>query len=617
MVGGAQSKSCAAVVGKPSLGSPLCTCSFLESKIRRTICSGLRVIRTRFSIEISELPDLQLEQLDCYLLQLLGSPATLPFPLWRSRRTHSLHRLGKRDRWSLAHSCASIKRSLSLSPCKAHPPPSLMREFFNLATQPSPPTASAEYLSFARSETKKIFQTGWDSSIYSSFVQNHVPNDTCRYDGVKSTRYWSSKSNKREFDRACLTGRFPHHITTPKLRMSEVPTCGKVRKLGIPNHVFELLGPLHKTMYQHLTKKSWLLRGPPKSKMIKKVCAYDWQTSVDLVSATDGLMLDVAEVILSSSLSKSSTIPGEIKVLASDSLRAELKAKDIGKGEVTYGQMMGTYLSFPLLCIQSYIAARWACRGIDANIKVNGDDTLISSNEKEVLNRYPPGFQINKKKTMVNRNVAEINSTAFVRSRGGWNEVRHLRRGGYGGCVHSLQSFAGAAVRAGPQWVSAFVKSRIGKKKRILAEDLGLPVSNYAVYLRNRDLLISGKWKRVVKEETQLLDERLEKVSEEPSSDAQIALRHLLFNEGRVLRTDNKNNQHKKSKVRVVQVGDLGRLAIRSNFGTTLTFNSKETKEEAKKIWFQVDGYESIDEARLRKEEERKAQRWCVEEPEA
>jgi len=609
---------------KPYKGSPPCTCPFIRDRTTRVVNSALRVIRTRFRLELSELPNLKVEELDCYLLHLLGGPATRPLPRSISPRTGAFLRLGRMDRWSLAHSCASIKRNLSFSPCKAHLPASTAPLFFTTATQSDPPSASSDYLRFVRKQVKSFFPFGWDKHLYPSFVTSHVPNDTQRYDGVKSSRYWAKNSNKEEFEKACLTGRLPPHITEDfRLRLSEVPTSGKVRKLGVPTHNFELLAPLHKAVYQQLTKQKWLLRGPPKGKRIKSVCTKEFQTSVDLVSATDGLMLDVADAALGAALSKACCIPGKIRELAHLSLRAQLEVKGVGKGEVTFGQMMGTYLSFPLLCIQSYLAARWA-GGKDAEILINGDDCLMSSNYNDVIARYPPGFQINYKKTTVKANVAEINSTAFVNEGQRWREVRHLRRGGYDGSINSLQSFAGACRNAGPKWVNAFVQSRIGRSKRLLGEDLGLPSSNHMVYSRSKHMISQGRWKALVPKEKVQPDERLQTVFERPGGDAQVAVSHLLFNDGRLAKDPNKNSSRQKdpeilviNKVRLVQRINRHNASLppgRAKFCSTLSYEPTEKKKEKTERWFITSDYETIDEAARRKECMEGLSRWVCDE---
>jgi len=146
--------------------------------------------------------------------------------------------------------------------------------------------------------------------------------------------------------------------------------------------------------------------------------------------------------------------------------------------------MMGAYLSFPLLCLQSYLAARWAARfDPKATFLVNGDDTVISASREVLDEDYPEFFALNGKKTIRAENAVEINSTVFLRERGKWREVRHLRRGtalpGYTGTLHLARACAPSA-----RWSEAFVKSRIGRKWGFLPSQLGLHRSSRAVWRR-------------------------------------------------------------------------------------------------------------------------------------
>lgn len=234
---------------------------------------------------------------------------------------------------------------------------------------------------------------------------------------------------------------------------------GKVRPMGIPTYDWDLLGPLHKCIYQHISRKSWCLRGAPTSRRVTKVMeGKAWATSVDLVSATDGLRIDAAEAILGALLAKAKYVPGRIRLHAFESLRPCIRGK-----EVTHGQQMGTYLSFPLLCLQSYLAARWATRGQQASYLVNGDDCLIGSDRPIQNSDYPEGFQINEKKTMRARNAAEINSTQFLFRRGKWEEVRSVRRGAFQSDLPGILHFSAVIKAAGPKWVDALLKSRLIK----------------------------------------------------------------------------------------------------------------------------------------------------------
>jgi len=219
------------------------------------------------------------------------------------------------------------------------------------------------------------------------------------------------------------------------------------------------------------------------------VCVREHQTSVDLVNATDGLHHKVAETILDALFFTSVEIPRSIRALAFASLSPIFKDRSGVHRRVRHGQMMGSYLSFPLLCLQSYLAARWAARFDDcARFLVNGDDCVISASRGITVGDYPEGFRLNSDKTIVAQNVVEINSTAFLRVRGGWREVRHLRRGGalstdYGGMLH----MATAVLNAGRPWVDAYQRARIGRRWGFLPSQVGH--STYVAWKRERQML--------------------------------------------------------------------------------------------------------------------------------
>jgi len=271
-------------------------------------------------------------------------------------------------------------------------------------------------------------------------------------------------------------------------RYKEVMSAGKLRPLVIFDESVELLGPLHKVIYSHLRSFDWLLCGPPTDKVMSSVCVNACQTSVDLVAATDGLSHDVAQVLLDSLFFTSVKIPRSLRALAKASLAPLVEGECGGRRRVRHGQMMGSYLSFPLLCLQSYCAARWAARFDEkARFLVNGDDCVISAERGVLSEEYPSGFRLNNAKTIRASNVVEVNSTVFLKSGNKWREVRHLRRGGapstYSGMMHMAE-----AVSSRPCWVDAFVRSRIGRAWGFLPSQLGF--RTYPSYLRERGLLL-------------------------------------------------------------------------------------------------------------------------------
>lgn len=429
----------------------------------------------RFSLGKGELPDLKPTDLGKYLLFLLSprsSRVSVPFPRlqrgWDDEGFPRLSRLGRKQRWELAHSVSSIKKALPSAACSLHRPPSVRTAWFSKACDPSPPSSSSDYLAFARRVVREVLPLGWDRR-YHDFCHAFFPKRSSRYDRGFSSEYWSGSSYMAFQARVRSGGPLPKGVGGWRLRYKEVPSAGKLRPMGIPTYRWDTLGPLHECLYSYLGGKDWMLVGPPTAERISDVCRFEWQTSVDLVGATDNLRLDVADTILSAALARCELVPGSVRQDAVDSLRPF-----VGDLQVTHGQMMGTYLSFPLLCLQSYVAARWATRGTEARILINGDDCLISSRRPVLNDDYPEWAIINESKTGRFTTVAEINSTCFLRdSRGRWGEVKHLRRGGGSRDLRGHLHQAAVCRAAGPMWERAFVLAKQRSRWVLRPSDLG------------------------------------------------------------------------------------------------------------------------------------------------
>jgi len=271
-------------------------------------------------------------------------------------------------------------------------------------------------------------------------------------------------------------------------RYKEVQSAGKKRPLLIYDERIDVLAPLHKLLYKVLRSKTWLLCGPPTEERMSSVLVNSHQTSVDLVAATDGLAHDVSHAILDSLFFTSVKIPRSVRELAHRSLDPMFLDSGGELKRVRHGQMQGGYLSFPLLCIHSFLAASWATRDcVGARILVNGDDCVISAEREITVQDYPKGYRLNNDKTIRAKNVAEVNSTAFLKSGGRWREVRHLRRGGapsdYKGMLHMADSVSSAS----PAFVDAYQRARIGRRWGFMPSQLGH--WTYPAYKRQQGFL--------------------------------------------------------------------------------------------------------------------------------
>nr|WAK77957.1 MAG: hypothetical protein [Plasmopara viticola lesion associated ourmia-like virus 41] len=533
-------------------GSSRCECDKVARDTKMAVQGGLRIVRLKYGIPYVELTDAVADHLGDYLSYLLAQGkvrTTVSFPRRQARPDGdglvSLQRLGRKERWEFAHTLNSFKRNLPLG-CRRCTP-SKRDEWARRAFSKPPPT-SPEYIAFVRREVHKLFPVGWDRR-YVSNVENFIPRASAReslpdvavYDRPHADIIWRDHG-REEFLSRCLSEQpQPSWKSEVSCRYKEVMTAGKLRPLVIYDHRIDVLGPLNTTIYDHLSRKPWLLRGAPNSARIKAICTGRVNSSVDLVSATDGLPLDVAEEILKVLFFSCQSVPALVRRLAMSSLRPEVLLRNgqrTGDGttsRVSHGQMMGAYLSFPLLCIQSYLGARWAAR-FDKNAKflVNGDDCIISASRGVLPEDYPSFFELNTKKTITSSSVVEVNSTAFLKEGDKWREVRHVRRGtvlpGYAGILHAAKAYS-----ISPGWSTAFVKARLGRKWGLMPSQLGLDRRSHAAWRRE----VTMRKKRlytelpVPKVET---DPKIEiRRGETPDPDETAALVAHIFSHGRVI----------------------------------------------------------------------------------
>jgi len=466
-------------------------CSRCNRLTKETIHNGLLLIRVRYGLPYSELPSCNPGELSRFLSFLLlqgKERASVAFPR-RQRRGDDglcfLQRLRRHERWELAHAVSSIKRNLP-SGCMRHTPSVRQQWEANVLSQPQP--SSPEYLAHVRRVATRVFTPGWDRK-YHDFVGRFLPNPTARACKGRADLLWSGRRDEFLTLTTSEEGSGPLDFHA---RYKEVMSAGKRRPLLIFDENNDLLAPLHSTMYSYLCKQDWLLCGPPTEKRMTSVCSGRYQTSVDLVAATDGLNHDVAQALLDCAFFTSVKVPRRLRRLAKSSLEPRFVSSSGKVERVRHGQMMGSYLSFPLLCLQSYCAATWAARfDLDARFLVNGDDAVISASREVTVQDYPPGYRLNDDKTIRAENVVEINSTCFLKRGGRWREVRHPRRVGapadFPGMLHMAK-----AVCISPGMVDAFQRCRIGRRWGFLPSQLGH--YGYPAHLREQGLRTRRNW---------------------------------------------------------------------------------------------------------------------------
>jgi hypothetical protein len=182
---------------------------------------------------------------------------------------------------------------------------------------------------------------------------------------------------------------------------------------------------LHKVLYDIISKKDWLLRGDAD---IAKFRAFlrlggTYFCSGDYASATDNLPISVAERILHNFFARANvaqSLPTWLPQFALRSLRTEILDSEGQSHQHERGQLMGSLLSFPLLCIQNYVAFRYFVSREevpDTLVKINGDD-IVFRGRLETIDRWKAGvgtlgLELSSGKTFVDRNFFSLNSTYF------------------------------------------------------------------------------------------------------------------------------------------------------------------------------------------------------------
>nr|UYL94588.1 MAG: RNA-dependent RNA polymerase [Botourmiaviridae sp.] len=373
---------------------------------------------------------------------------------------------GRRERVSLAFSLSLLGKSLH-GPCACYSSYRSLGRFHRSALSRVDDCDPA-YLVFCGEMTRRFFRSGWDSSYFSSCSTAVVSSNACQERGRAKFGPLASYSSQKEY-LDLVMGVEPVRFSA-SARFSEVLSAGKVRPLTVTHSSYEVLRPLHKTLYNFITRSPWCLRGSPGSESFLGLLSRDGDfVSVDFENATDNLSVNVAERILGVALSRSRSVPDTIKSAALRSLRPEVvygpdKTEHgfIERRELSMGQMMGQLLSFPLLCLQTFFFYLWssgqtnlsgrALRSYDGCV-VNGDDLVFRSSDPSSFfsSASSTPSVINQKKTQVSPVFLNINSTLFECRSGSFRSVPFVRPSQYD---FELPVGSGAKVREATRWLA-------------------------------------------------------------------------------------------------------------------------------------------------------------------
>jgi len=383
------------------------------------------VLGSIFSVELG-VPELSQGDLvkngKKFCVGLLESP-------WDHAWWPALRELGGRERMSVSASLFLARKVFPSSP-----DPRQAERHWELMRSPAPDAPPA-YVDFILRKLDEIFVVGWDKG-YRSHVYSHVPtSSSClQYSRRRGgARRFLAEMGSDWFTDVCLDGEEAYGFPCTA-RYTVVQTAGKARGVTVSDGRHHVLGPLHRTLYDYLSQFGWLLRGEARGKKFRSFAKRKGEIFVsgDYESATDNLSLTVTEIILQRVLARSRFIPPGIKDFAMRSLRAEISYPDAGN-RFCYqerGQLMGNFLSFPLLCLHNYLAFKFAIPR-DVPVRINGDDIVFRClpHEYERWKRSvgAAGLTLSAGKTLVDSKFFSLNSAFFEAQSSGVREVPVIR----------------------------------------------------------------------------------------------------------------------------------------------------------------------------------------------
>lgn len=326
--------------------------------------------------------------------------------------TLRVNHISMRNRLTVASSLFSLRKLLtSKKPDVAH--------YVTKMSVPSPPL-DARFAAFVYKEIPKILKHGWDTG-YASYSKNFTPptksNLSKRSTGTYR-EFATDDPDSRAFYQRWANGTVCEPIPG-KVRPVAVNCDGKWRVITLSDWRMSHLLPLHRCLYGALSKKKWLLRGEADPSRFEDFGRKEGEVFVsgDYESATDNININLTKLVLDRVLSLATHVPTRVREEAEASLMPDfVDSNGVKTGALRRGQLMGSPLSFPLLCLINYLSFRYAVRR-EVPVRINGDDIVFRCLPSEADDWFDvvsrSGLVVSKGKTMVHRSIFSINSSYF------------------------------------------------------------------------------------------------------------------------------------------------------------------------------------------------------------
>lgn len=343
----------------------------------------------------------------------LLDPSTPPHP-WRP----VLAKIPLRERLSVSGSLFLFRKRLP------SPRPNI-RDYIKDMSVPSPDPPDG-YIAFVKEQVGRLFPFGWDrrwsSYVKTTTVSTSSTLEAGRGEGGGRCMIGNGFSTREEFCDSVLQKHSSWRPRVGKARVAAVLTGGKWRRISVNSVDMTALAPVHQIVYDRLSEEEWMLRGDAKARRFASFVKKEGEIFVsgDYESATDNLNQEVSQIILGTILRNCVRIPPLIREASMDTLSCSLfAAGDSFAVPVKRGTLMGNALSFPLLCLNNYLAFKYLVPR-DVPVKINGDDIVFRSTRSE-FDRWSAGVEdfglkLSLGKTMVHDRAFSLNSTFFTSS---------------------------------------------------------------------------------------------------------------------------------------------------------------------------------------------------------
>jgi hypothetical protein len=284
----------------------------------------------------------------------------------------------------------------------------------------------------------KLFESnvpkGWNTRKYPYVPNGHATDSHPRTTGGN----W----NREEFSELS-------HFT-------QVFSAGKPRIVTCySSYNSEVLYPLHRSLYHYLEKRKWLLVGEPTEGQVENLNGTGQFLSFDYIGATDNIKVQYVrrgiEILIKQAVGLSEEekrclrVLGDLRLMKRHPHGPDYFEKYWGGDESLYrehcqdffrGQPMGSFMSFPLLCLTNKTIVDLSLTDMLENKEitfkewsahrclVNGDDLLLREPGKKsnlrdriIYNGGQVGMETNKEKCLESYRMAEVNSTLFTDGR--------------------------------------------------------------------------------------------------------------------------------------------------------------------------------------------------------